>query len=176
MKLEYNFDNVHLKTNSISRRTLQFFRSNSLVTMDLLQVASQPGTPITIAELATLVAVGRTLVPAMLIAGLMVRTWVARRWVTPQQRQEWVADMDQLPAPWEDMDRLVQRIMDERLIMVAPTLLEQTMVITVVSGVCATSKVCENRRYIIYGYIICLYFVWANCINNALRQEKIIGF
>lgn len=150
MKLEYNFNNVHLKTNSISQRALQFFRSNSLVTMDLLQVASRPGTPITIVELATLAAVGRTLVLAMLTVGLMVRTWVARRWVTPRRRREWVADMDQLPVPWEDMDRLVQRIMDERLIMVAPTLvLEQTMVIKVVSGVCATSKVCENRRYMV---------------------------
>lgn len=150
MKLEYNFNNVHLKTNSISQRALQFFRSNSLVTMDLLQVASRPGTPITIVELATLAAVGRTLVLAMLTVGLMVRTWVARRWVTPRRRREWVADMDQLPVPWEDMDRLVQRIMDERLIMVALTLvLEQTMVIKVVSGVCATSKVCENRRYMV---------------------------
>lgn len=133
------------KTNSISRRALQFFRSNSLVTMDLLQVASRPATPITIVGLVTLAAVGRTLVRATLIVGLMARTWVARRWVTLRRRRGWAVDMDRLPVPWEDTGRPAQRITAGQLIMVAPTLaLEQIMVITVVSGVCAASKVCDS--------------------------------
>jgi hypothetical protein len=105
--------------------------------MDLLQVASQRGTPITIVELATLAAVERILVLVMLTAELMVRTWVVQQWVTLRQRLGWVVDMDQQQAPWEDMDQQVQRTMDERLIMGVQTLAqEQIMVIIMMDEIC----------------------------------------
>lgn len=114
-------------------------------------MASRPGTLITIAGLATLAAVGRTLVRATPIAGLMVRTWVARRWVTPRRHRGWAADTDRLPVLWEDTGRPERRIMDELLIMVAPTSApEQIMVITMMSDVCAALKVCDSVSRTVY--------------------------